>query len=119
MLSEDGIGPDPDKVDALQNLRAATNQTQLRSFLWMTNYSSQSIQNYSTLSEPLRKLTRKKTRWVWTDKHQKCFETLKEALKSNALLNYYDPSLPTEVVCDGSPVGVGAILAQHKPANQE
>ena len=115
VFSEDGISPDPNKVDALQNLRAPTNQTQLRSFLGMTNYSSQFIQNYSTLSEPLRELTRKKTRWVWTDKHQKCFETLKEALKSNALLNYYDPSLPTEVVCDGSPVGVGAILAQHKP----
>ena len=67
------------------------------------------------MSKPLRELTRKKTRWVWTDKHQKCFETLKEALKSNALLNYYDPSLPTEVVCDGSPVGVGAILAECKP----
>ena len=37
---EDGISPDPDKVDALQNLRAPTNQTQLRSFLGMTNYSS-------------------------------------------------------------------------------
>ena len=115
VFSEDGISPDPDKVDALQNLRALTNQTQLRSFLGMTNYSSQFIQNYSTLSEPLRELTRKKTHWVWTDKHQKCFETLKEALKSNALLNYYDPSLPTDVVYDGSPVGVGAILAQHKP----
>ena len=67
------------------------------------------------MSEPLRELTRKKTRWVWTDKHKKCFETLKEALKSNTLLNYYDPGLPTGVVCDGSPVGVGAILAQHKP----
>ena len=67
----------------------------------MTNYSSQFIQNYSTLSEPLRELARKKICWVWTDKHQTCFETLKEALKSNALLNYYDPSLSTEVVCDG------------------
>ena len=92
VFSEDGVSPDPDKVDALQNLRAPTNQTQLRSFLGMTNYSSQFIQNNSTLSEPLRELKRKTTRWVWTDKHQKCFETLKEALKSNALLNYYDPS---------------------------
>ena len=80
VFSEDGISPDPDKVDALQNLRAPTNQTQPRSFLGMTNYSSQFIQNYSTLSEPLRELTRKKTRWVWTDKHQKCFETLKKHL---------------------------------------
>ena len=80
VFSEDGISPDPDKVDALQNLRAPTNQTQLRSFLGRTNYSSQFIQNYSTLSEPLREFTRKKTRWVWTDKHQKCFEILKESL---------------------------------------
>ena len=53
VFSEDGIDPGPDKVDALQNLCAPTNQTQLRSFLGMTNYSSQFIQNYSKLSEPL------------------------------------------------------------------
>jgi hypothetical protein len=45
-------------------------------------------------------------RWVWTEGHQECFEQLKESLKENALLNYYDPSLPTEVASDASPVGV-------------
>ena len=43
VFSEDGISPDPDKVDALQNLRVPTNQTQLRSLLGITNYSSQFI----------------------------------------------------------------------------
>ena len=38
VFSEDGISPDLDKVDALQNLHAPTNQTQ--SFIGMTNYSS-------------------------------------------------------------------------------
>ena len=30
------------------------------------------------------------------------------------MLNYYDPNLRTEVICDASPAGVSAILAQYK-----
>ena len=80
----------------------------------MTNYSAPFIPDYTTLVDPLRSLTKKDAQWVWTEGHQECFEQLKESLKENALLNYYDPSLPTEVVCDASPVGVSAILAQYK-----
>ncbi|CAB3999152.1 Hypothetical predicted protein [Paramuricea clavata] len=110
----DGIRPDPEK--AIQSLSAPRNLSQLRSFLGMTNYSAQFICHGQCHSfvDPLRSLTKKDARWVWTEEHQECFEQLKESLKENALLNYYDPRLPTEVVSDASPVGVSAILAQYK-----
>ena len=114
VFTKDGIRPDPAKVKAIQHISAPRNLAQLRSFLGMTNYSAQFIPGYATLVDPLRSLTKKDARWVWTKEHQECFERLKESLKENALLNYFDPSLPTEVVCDASPVGVSALLAQYK-----
>ena len=114
VFNKDGILPDPDKVKAIQHISAPSNVAQLRSFLGMTNYSAQFIPDYATLVDPLRSLTKKDVRWAWTERHQECFEQLKESLKENTLLNYYDPNLRTEVICDASPVGVSAILAQYK-----
>ena len=75
--------------------------------------------NYATLASPLRELTRKNARWVWTTQHETAFHAIKEKLRTTALLSYYDPNLKTEVICDGSPVGVGAMLVQHDPKTQE
>ena len=64
ILSDQGISPDPKKVEALQHLSAPSNQVDLRSFLGMANYSAQFIHNYATLAAPLRDLTVKNIRWV-------------------------------------------------------
>ena len=119
IFSDQGISPDPEKVEALQQLDAPKNQAELRSFLGMANYSAQFIHNYATLAAPLRELTRKNARWVWTTQHETAFHAIKEKLRTTALLNYYDPNLKTEVICDGSPVGVGAMLVQYDPKTQE
>ena len=107
------LSPDHEKMEALQHLSAPSNQAELRSFLGMANYSSQFRHNYATIAAPLRDLTRKNVRWSWTREHQKSFEAIKENLRKTASLNYYDPSLKTAVVCDGSPVGISAMLVQY------
>ena len=80
----------------------------LRSFLGMTNYSAQFIPDYATKTAPLRELLKKNIKWYWNEEQSNCFALLKDCLCENAMLNYYDPNLDTEVVCDASPVGVGA-----------
>ena len=119
IFSDQGIGPDPDKVEALQYISPPTNQAQLRSFLWMANYSAQFIHNYTTLATPLCNLVKKNARWKWTQEHERSFWAINETLCKTALLNYYDPKLKTEVVCDGSPVGISAMLVQYNPKMQK
>ena len=118
IFSADGVYPDPDKVVSLKEAEPPTDKKELRSFLGMTNFSSKFISNYATLTHPLRNLLRKSVQWHWIDEHQKAFEMLKNALKVDTFLNYYDTSLErTEVICDASPVGVGAMLVQYKKNN--
>lgn len=58
-ISSEGVTIDSSKIKAIESAKVPSNVSELRSFLGMINYSHQYIQNYSTLSAPLRKLTRK------------------------------------------------------------
>ena len=47
IFSENGMGPDPKKVEVLKNAEAPSNPDELKSFLGMSNYSGRFIENYS------------------------------------------------------------------------
>ncbi len=97
MFSADGISADPSKVDAIKNAEKPTTQSEVRSFLGMTNYVSRFIPDYSTVTEPLRRLTRENEQWEWTNKHDEAFQTLKDTLTSNTVMSFFDPSKETEL----------------------
>ena len=60
-------------------------------------------------------LLRKSTYWKSQREHQKAFDELKPSLRTDTFLSYYDTKLyRTEVICDASPVGLGAVLVQFK-----
>ena len=52
--------------------------------------------------------------WEWEKNQQNAFGNLKEQLYENAVLNYFDINLKTEVICDASPVGLSAIWFNTK-----
>ena len=66
--------------------------------------------DYSTLTAPLWRLTKKSVPFSWGKREQEPFESLKASLTSDEVMAYYNPSAETVVIVDGNPVGVGAIL---------
>ena len=56
VFTEQGISPDPKKIDAFANTKQPTTVSEVRSLLGMANYSSKFIKNYATITEPLREL---------------------------------------------------------------
>ena len=112
VFSEDGISPDPKKVEDVVNLQTPTSASEVRSLLGMTNYCSRFIPDYATKTEPLRKLTHKEQPWHWTAEHDRAVGQLKEALVSAPVTAYFDPEKDTEISVDASPVGLAAILSQ-------
>ena len=107
-----GMKPDPKKVLAIQDATPPTNTAELRSFLGTVNYVSRFIYDFSTITAPLRALTRHGTKWQWTKQHQHAFDELKRRLTASPTMAYFDPAKDTELVVDASPVGLGAILTQ-------
>ena len=80
----------------------------------MPNYSTRFIQNFATLTAPLRELTKKRTKWEWSKTEQDAFEKIKESLSADTVMTYFEIGRATEVIMDGSPLGLGAILAQKR-----
>lgn len=91
-------------------LKGRKNQTEIRSFLGMTNYVSRFIDNYCTLTEPLRRLTRQDTGFVGTEEQEKLFNLLfKGKFSKWCCDDIFDPSKLSELWVDASPVGVSGI----------
>ena len=113
-LTDKGIYPDKSKVEAVNNAKTPTNATEVRSFLGLVNFCSHFIKDYATLTEPLRKLTRKDATFAWNKEQQASFKKLKESLTNASTMCYYQPNADTKVIVDASPVGLGAILTQKQ-----
>ena len=114
LLSEKGIGPTEERVRALQETREPETVSEVRSFLGLANYSSRFIPHFATLTEPLRKLTRKDVPFHFGPEQKASFESLKQSMVEAGTLAYFDKSASTKVVADASPVGLGAVLMQNQ-----
>ena len=114
LLSEKGIGPTADRVKAVLEVEEPKSASDVRSFLGLANYSSRFIPHFATLSEPLRRLTRKETPSEFGPEQKKSFECLKQKMAEACTLAYFDKNAPTKIITDASPVGLGAVLVQEQ-----
>ncbi|KAJ8416539.1 hypothetical protein AAFF_G00358270 [Aldrovandia affinis] len=112
LLSEKGIGPTEERVRAVSEAREPENASEVRSFLGLVSYSSRFIPQFATLSEPLRRLTRKDIPFSFGLEQKQAFKALKDGLAKAGTLAYFDKDAPTKVVADAGPVGLGAVLVQ-------
>ncbi|XP_058456818.1 uncharacterized protein K02A2.6-like [Malaya genurostris] len=112
-LSEKGILPMNDKVDAIQRFRNPRNVKELRSFMGLVNYVGKFIPNLSTISSPLRNMLHKHTKFQWTSAEMQSFEKIKRAMSNTQHLAYYSVHNPTTLVTDASEHGLGAVLLQR------
>ena len=110
LLSEKVIGPTEERVRALQETREPETVNEVRGFLGLANYSSRFIPHFATITEPLRKLTRKDVPFHFGPEQKVSFESLKQSMAEAGTLAYFDKRASTKVVADASPVGLGAVL---------
>ena len=69
-----------DKCDAIHNMKAPKSVKECRIFCRMVNFLSTFCKNLRQLLIPIYELTKKHACFVWTDKHQKAFEEIKQLL---------------------------------------
>ena len=113
IISHNGIEPDPSKVDAIQNFKEPKNQKEIKSFIGALSYYRQFIENFSSVAEPLLRLTRKDIPFTWEKEQIRAFQHLKEVLITAPVLKPFDHTRNTMLKTDASAYGVGAILEQE------
>jgi hypothetical protein len=112
IISDEGVRPDPEKVEALDHITRPANKDELTSFLCMMQANADFIPGFAKKAAKLQELTQKSVRYHWKAEHQHCFDALIQAFKKETLLSFFDPNLPTFVMVDAHLTGLGAILSQ-------
>ena len=125
-----------DKVKVMLDYKAPTSITELRSCLGLFSYYRRFIKDFAAIAAPLHALTKQersgqsqrtlkkeaKTTWsegVWTEEHQKAFETLKGALLCRPVLVLPRKDRHWRLATDASIVAMGAVLSQYDDDNIE
>lgn len=109
--------PDPEKLDAIKQMRPPRTKKEVKSFLGLAGYYREYVPNFSDIAKPLTDLTSKKTsdKIQWNDSLNAAFETLKEKLITAPVLATPDFHQPFVLCTDASQYCVAACLAQKDP----
>ncbi len=86
IISPDGIHMDESKVKVIQDWPTPQRVKDIQSFLGFANFYRQFIVNYSDMTVPLTRLTRKNMSWNWLAACQEGFALLKKAFTSAPIL---------------------------------
>ena len=113
VINENGVKPDPAKVEAIRSIKTPETVKEVRSFIGMSSFYRRFIPNFSKIAEPIIKLTKKYAKFNWTNECQIAFDYLKESLSVVPLLAYPDVNKPYKLYCDASDTCIGACLTQE------
>ena len=104
--------PSQKKLETIQEWPIPHCLKEVRAFFGLASYYRKFVRNFATIAEPLKRLTRKQTRFEWTEEAQNAFEALKKALMEATYLAFPYPHVPATVDTDASDVAYGAVLSQ-------
>ncbi|XP_076301534.1 uncharacterized protein LOC143219409 [Lasioglossum baleicum] len=113
-VTNEGIRPTEQGLEAVKKFPLPRNVREVQGFLGLCSYFRKFIEGFSILAKPLYDLTRKDAKFQLGEKEKQAFEMLKNRLLNAPILSIYSPRDETELHCDASASGFGAILLQRK-----
>lgn len=86
-ISENGISPTKEGIDAVFNFPLPKNVREVRGFIGLCSYFRKFIEKFSLISKPLYDLLRKNVSFEFSEKELKAFEELKARLVTAPILS--------------------------------
>lgn len=112
LMTENGLLPDPQKIEDIQNIRSPKDKKALQRFLGSVNYLRKFIDNLSSMTSTITSLLEKDVVYRWETEHEAAFQKIKEKLKELPLLKFYDVNKENVLSADCSSHAMGAVLFQ-------
>ena len=66
IFSKDGMMADPEKVDSVLEAGRPETKNEVKSFLGFAQFNAQFMEDFATITEPLRRLTKKGVKYDWS-----------------------------------------------------
>jgi len=102
VIGQNGVRPDERRIKAVKDYPQPKTTRELKGFLGLAGYYRRFVPNFSRIAKPLTELLKKDTPYVWSDKTDEAFTSLKTALTTEPLLQYPDFSKPSILTTDAS-----------------
>ena len=112
VVTPEGVKPNPDKIKAIKQYPIPNTTKQIKGFLGLLGYYRRFINNFAKLTKPLTKCLKKNAKIEHNDEFKSCFETCKNILINEPILQYPNFSRPFNLTTDASNVALGAVLSQ-------
>lgn len=112
VVTPQGVKPNPDKIRAIKEFPLMSTTKQIKGFLGLIGYYRKFIKDFAKLTKPLTKCLKKGAKIVHNQEFLTCFETCKNILTNEPILQYPDFNKPFNLTTDASNVALGAILSQ-------
>nr|GFB08750.1 putative reverse transcriptase domain-containing protein [Tanacetum cinerariifolium] len=100
VVNQSGIHVDPSNIKAVNNWKAPTTPSKIRSFFRLAGYYWRFIAAFSKIAKPLTLLTQKNQKYEWGEKEEEAFQTLKNNLCDAPILSLLDEIEDFVVYCD-------------------
>ena len=117
-ISQAGIEPPADKLDAVRNYPKPKNEKELKRFLSFMGWFRKFINQFSVISFPLAMLLKKGTKFVWSKECDDAFEALKVSLLDSPALSYPRSDVEYVISVDSSSKGIGYVLYYLLPERE-
>lgn len=120
IINENGVSPDPKKIECIKNYPRPKNPKDIKSFLGLLNYYRRFVDNFAKIAKPLTALLKKNVNFKWNDRCEDAFDKLKQVLINPPLLVYPDWEKGNfNLTTDASQYAIGAVLSQGIVPNDQ
>lgn len=113
-ITKEGIRPTKSGIAVIEEFPIPRNVKEVQSFIGLSSYFRKFIEKFAFIAKPLYDMLKPNVTFRFGENELKSFETIKTKLTSSPLLAIYSPTDLTELHCDASSQGYGAILLQRK-----
>jgi transposase InsO family protein len=117
IISHKQIKMNPESVDKILQWQRPKNGVNgvkaIRGFLGMAGWYRKFIKDFSHIAKPLYDLTKKNVKWEWTDKCEKAFITIRNAITKYPVLRAADPNKDYILETDASDEALSATIMQY------
>lgn len=114
IIGSDGVKPDPNKIKAITHFPQPRNAKNIKQFLGLVGYYRRFIPLFSKIAKPLTDLLKKDKPFIWQNAQVNAFDTLRNSLCTEPILQYPDFSQPFTLTTDASGYAIGGVLSQSK-----